>query len=53
MLTGISRKWNFQVLQSNIMEWNKLQALIGKFVEYATTKKHEGNPIIDDEFLTK
>lgn len=47
------KKISFQVIQSNIMEWNKLEVLIGKFVEYATMKKNEGNLVIADEFLTK
>lgn len=52
-LTRKSKKLNFQVLQLDILEWNKLQELIGKFLEYATTKKNEGNLVIDDEFLGK
>lgn len=52
-ITSTSRRLKFQVIESDILEWNKLQALILKFIAYSTVKKSERNPIIDDEFLTK
>lgn len=37
-LTEWSKQWNYQVLQSNIMEVDKIQALINKLMEYTTLK---------------
>lgn len=51
LITSRSRKLTFQVLQSDIMEWNKLQVLMEKFV-YTTIQKNQGKHVIGDEFLT-
>lgn len=48
-----SKEWSYQVLWSKIMEVKKIQPVILKFMEYATLKKWEDNPIISEEILNE
>lgn len=43
-----AKKWSYQVLQYEIVEIDKLQVVILKFIEYIDSKKQEDSPAKDE-----